>query len=48
MFLKPGERFEVISFEERIELIPIHPMSSMKGFLKSLDSSFQRDEEDRV
>jgi len=27
MKLRPGERFEVISFDDRIELIPIRPMS---------------------
>ena len=48
MSLKPGERFEIISFEDCIELIPIRPMKSMKGFLKGLDPSLVRDESDRV
>ncbi|MBD3278470.1 MAG: AbrB family transcriptional regulator [Candidatus Aegiribacteria sp.] len=48
MSLKPGELFEVIGFEERIELIPVRPMSSVRGFLKDADPSFSRDERDRV
>lgn len=46
--LKPGERLQVISFDDRIELIPVRPMRRMRGFLKGLDSRFERDEEDRV
>ena len=48
MGLRPGEKLQVISFDDRIELIPIRPMSEMKGFLKGLDPAFKRDKEDRV
>ena len=48
MGLRPGEKFEVISFDNRIELIPIRPMSEMRGFLEGLDPSFEREREDRV
>jgi AbrB family looped-hinge helix DNA binding protein len=48
MQIRPGERLEVISFDDRIELVPIRPMREMRGFLKGLDPSFQRDEDDRV
>ena len=46
--IRPGKRLQVISFDDRIELIPVRPMRSMRGFLKGLDASFKRDEEDRV
>jgi len=46
--LHPGERLQVISFDDRIELIPIRPMREMKGVLKGFDPSFVRDETDRV
>ena len=46
--LRPGERLQVISFDDRIELIPLRPMRSMRGFLKGLDARFLRDEEDRM
>ena len=46
--IRPGERLQVISFDDRIELIPVRPMHSMRGFLKGLDARFERDEEDRA
>ena len=48
MNLKPGEKFQVISFEDRIELIPIRAMSGMRGFLKGFDPGFVREKEDRI
>ena len=45
--IRAGERLQVISFDDRIELIPVRPMRSMRGFLKGLDARFERDEEDR-
>jgi AbrB family looped-hinge helix DNA binding protein len=48
MRIRVGERLQVISFDDRIELVPIRPMHSMRGFLKGLDSRFVRDEEDRI
>ena len=46
--IQVGERLQVISFDDRIELIPVRPMRSMRGFLKGLDARFERDEEDRA
>lgn len=48
MHLQPGEKFQVIGFEDRIELIPMRPMPEMRGFLKGLDPEFSREKEDRV
>lgn len=45
--LRVGERLQVISFDDRIELIPVRPMRSMRGFLKGYDARFVRDEADR-
>lgn len=45
--IRAGERLQVISFDDRIELVPVRPMRSMRGFLKGLDSRFVRDEDDR-
>ncbi|OGV70107.1 MAG: AbrB family transcriptional regulator [Lentisphaerae bacterium RIFOXYA12_FULL_48_11] len=44
----PGEQLQVISFDDRIELVPVRPMRDMRGFLKGMDASFERDEDDRV
>lgn len=48
MSLRPGEKFEVISHDDRIELIPVRPMSQMRGFLRAYDPSFEREREDRA
>lgn len=48
MRLHPGEKLQVISFTDRIELIPLRPISEMRGFLKGLDPTFEREKEDRV
>jgi AbrB family looped-hinge helix DNA binding protein len=46
--IRAGELLQVISFDDRIELIPVRPMRSMRGFLKGLDARFNRDDEDRA
>jgi AbrB family looped-hinge helix DNA binding protein len=48
MRIHPGDRLQVISFDDRIELIPVRPIRSMRGFLKGLDPRFERDKEDRT
>jgi AbrB family looped-hinge helix DNA binding protein len=48
MGIQAGERLEVITFDDRIELVPLRPIREMRGFLKGLDSTFQRDEDDRA
>lgn len=45
--LRPGDRFHVINYEGRVELIPVRKMREMRGFLRGMDSHIQRDE-DRV
>lgn len=45
--LTPGEKLQVISFENRIELIPLKKIKKMRGFLKGIDTSVVR-EKDRV
>jgi len=46
--ISAGQRLQMISFDDRIELIPVRKMSSTRGFLKGYDSRFTRDEEDRI
>ena len=45
--LKPGQKIRAILYGDRIELIPERPIESMRGFLRSIDTSVPRDE-DRV
>ncbi|MBF0387925.1 MAG: AbrB/MazE/SpoVT family DNA-binding domain-containing protein [Candidatus Omnitrophica bacterium] len=45
--IDPGEKMQVISFKNRLELLPVVPMKSRRGFLKGLKAPFER-ERDRV
>lgn len=45
--IKPGQKIQVIPYNGRIELIPILPIQSARGFLNGIDTSVVR-EEDRV
>ncbi len=45
--LKPGQKVRVIVYKNRIELIPVEPISQARGFLKGIDTSVER-ENDRV
>ncbi len=48
MHIRPGEKLQVISFDDRIELVRTPPIKKMRGFLKGLDGSFQREKKDRI
>ena len=45
--IKPGHKVQVILYEGRIELIPLKPIKKMRGFLKGIDTTIER-EADRV
>ena len=47
MGLRPGQRIQVMEYEGRIELIPDRDIAELRGFLKGIDTSIER-EEDRV
>ena len=42
-----GQKIQMLTYCNRIELIPIKPMSKMKGFLKGIDTEVPRDN-DRI
>jgi len=46
--LRPGEKLRVFAYEGRIELVPVRPARMLRGFLKGMDTSVSREEEDRV
>lgn len=46
--IRPGEKLQVLSFDDRIELVRTRPMRKMRGFLRGLDATFARDEDDRA
>jgi AbrB family looped-hinge helix DNA binding protein len=45
--LLPGQKVQAIVYGERIELIPVRPMQEMRGFLKGIDTTVDR-EADRL
>ena len=45
--LKAGTSFEVFSYDNRIELIPINPIKILKGKFKGMDTEISRDD-DRI
>ncbi|OGT34718.1 MAG: AbrB family transcriptional regulator [Gammaproteobacteria bacterium RBG_16_51_14] len=47
MGIVSGQKIQVLTYQNRIELIPIQPMKKMKGFLKGLNTDVIR-ENDRV
>ena len=45
--IAPGQKVQMISYRNRIQLIPIEPMENLRGFLKGIDTNVER-EEDRL
>ncbi|MCY4584985.1 MAG: hypothetical protein OXB98_03000 [Bryobacterales bacterium] len=37
------QKVQAIAYGGRIELIPVHPVREMKGFLKGIDASVERE-----
>lgn len=47
MGIESGQRIQILTYQNRIELIPLQPIRKMKGFLKGIDTTVARDD-DRV
>jgi len=45
--LRPGQRMQVIEHDGRIEFIPERDLKELRGFLKGINTEFER-EEDRT
>jgi len=43
--LKAGTSFEIISYNNRIELIPIKPMKNLRGIFRGIDTTIIRDDD---
>ncbi len=41
--LAPGQKIQALLYENRIELIPVRPIKKMRGFLKGIDTTIDRD-----
>ena len=47
MGIRSGEKVHVIAYRNRIEIIPVRDIKTLRGFLKGIDTTLVRDE-DRV
>ena len=45
--LRPGQKMQVIEYNGRIEFIPERDIAELRGFLKGMNTEFER-EEDRI
>jgi AbrB family looped-hinge helix DNA binding protein len=45
--VEPGQKVQVILYDNRIEMIPIKPIEETRGFLKGIDTTVER-EPDRL
>ncbi len=45
--LRPGQKMQVVEYNGRIELIPLRDITELRGFLKGINTEFER-EDDRI
>jgi AbrB family looped-hinge helix DNA binding protein len=45
--IQPGQKIQVLLHNNRIEFIPVKPISQMRGFLEGIDTTVER-ENDRL
>ena len=41
--IQPGQKLQVVAYGSHIEFIPVRRMSQMRGFLKGIDTTVERD-----
>jgi AbrB family looped-hinge helix DNA binding protein len=39
----PGQKFQIIEIEDKLEFIPIKNIKEMRGFLKGISTDFERE-----
>ena len=47
MHLRPGQKIQMISYNNRIVLVPLKPIEEARGFIKGMDTSLEP-EDDRL
>lgn len=45
--IQPGQKVQVLQYQNRIEFIPVRPIEQMRGFLRGIDTTVDR-EPDRL
>ena len=46
--LVPGQKVQAIVYGDHIEFLPVRPAAELRGVLRGLDTSFEREEQDRL
>jgi AbrB family looped-hinge helix DNA binding protein len=41
--IKPGQKMQVIAYDDRIVLVPVRPIQEARGSLKGMSADVQRD-----
>lgn len=41
--IQPGQKIQVLLYNNRIEVIPVKPISQMRGFLEGIDTTIDRE-----
>ena len=45
LHLRPGQKMQVVEYDGRIELIPEKDIKELRGFLKGIKTSFEREKD---
>ncbi|MHB8764085.1 MAG: AbrB/MazE/SpoVT family DNA-binding domain-containing protein [Deferrisomatales bacterium] len=43
--LVPGQKVQALAYGDRIELIPVRPAAELRGFLRGIDTTVEREED---
>jgi AbrB family looped-hinge helix DNA binding protein len=43
--IQPGEKFQVISYGDRLEFVPVRNIKDMRGFLSGINTTIERDDD---
>ena len=46
--IQPGQKMQVIIYDNRVILVPVHPIEEARGSLKGIQTDVPREGEDRV
>ena len=46
--IKPGQKMQVILYDNRVVLIPVRPIEEARGSLKGMNTNILREDEDRL
>ncbi len=48
LHVKPGQKMQVVIYDNRVVLVPVRPMKEARGSLKGMNTDVPREEDDRV